>query len=273
MDSAGYTTPDPLTFPAAVNYGSAPVNGAYVSGTVPGGLAGPSIAALHNSLAAPINGVISCVNAGYDPAFNPTGTQPFTVMTWFKGYPSDGVVQTLMSHGANWAMNLDGTTGRVVWNLGSAGNVTSSTILNDGNWHLVAGVYNGSTSSLYVDGVLNGSIAAGALTGDSANKVWLGGNAANTVVGSNERFFAGALAQAALFTNALSATQVQQIYKVATVPAISLARSGDQVVITYTGTLLSSTNVAGPYQPVSGATSPYTNAPAGSGRFYRTSNP
>jgi hypothetical protein len=272
MDSTGYSTPDPLSFPTAVNYGSAPVNASYVSGIVPGGTAGPSIVGINNSVAAPINGIISSINAGFDSTFNPTGTQPFTVMTWFKTYPSDGVVEAIMSHGNNWAMNLDATTGRVVWNLASAGNVTSSMILNDGNWHFVAGVYDGTTSLLYVDGALNGSIAAGSLTGDSINNVWLGGNAAFSVVGSTERNFAGALAHAAVFTNALSAAQIQQLYAVAP-PSLSLNRSGSQIVITYTGTLVSSTNVTGPYTPVSGAGSPYNVPVDAAQKFYRSNNP
>lgn len=57
---------------------------------------------------------------------------------------------------------------------------------------------------------------------------------------------------------------------------MSVSRSGADVVISWTGTgtLLSATNVAGPYSPVAGApTSPYTNtAPTGS-QFYRVSVP
>ena len=42
------------------------------------------------------------------------------------------------------------------------------------------------------------------------------------------------------------------------------------MVITYTGALLSSTNVAGPYAPVMGATSPYPVPQTDSQRFYRS---
>lgn len=273
MDSAGYSTPDPLTFPTAVNFGSASANGTYSPGIVPGGIGGPTFLGVNNSFAAPFNGVISAVDAGFDSTFNPTDIQPFTATTWFKGYPSAGVVQTLISHGANWTLNLDRTTGKAVWNPGTGGSVASSTIVNDGNWHFVAGVYNGSTISLYVDGVLNGSSAAGSLTADNMNDVWLGGNAAFTIVGSNEQFFAGALAHAAVFTNALSAPQIQQLYQTATLPSLSLSTQGNQLVITYTGTLLSSTNVAGPYETVAGATSPYIVTPTGDQKFFRASNP
>ena len=175
-----------------------------------------------------------------------------------------------MSHGVqNWAMNLDGSTGRIVWNLFNGGQVTSTNILNDGNWHFVAGVYNGTTSSLYVDGKLNSSAAAASsLTSEPGAHLYLGGNADFTIVGGS-RYLAGAIAQAALFTSALTAAQIQAIYNPAP-PTISLTLSGGNAAITYTGTLMSSTNVAGPYNTVTGASSPYATPATNAQMFYRT---
>ncbi len=277
MDNAGFIAPNVLACPEAINYGSAPVNGVYSQGTVPGGLTGPAIATLGSqSLAAPINGVFSCVDAGYDPSFNPTGTQPFTAMSWFKTYPADGRVQTIMGHGGktSWAINLNGTNGLLVWNSG-AGSVNSTRVYNDGNWHQVVGVYSGTTNYLYVDGALNNSAASvGSVVGNTNDDVYLGGDPDFTLVGNNEQYFAGAIAQAAFFTNALSAAQISKIYNVATIPTLSLYYSGGQVVINYTGTLQSSTNVAGPYSPVIGVgASPYLSTPTASQLFYRVSNP
>ena len=45
------------------------------------------------------------------------------------------------------------------------------------------------------------------------------------------------------------------------------ASSGD-IAITYEGTLMSSEAVTGPFEPVEGASSPYTAAPSGSQRFF-----
>lgn len=276
-----FTAPDPTTYPIAVNYGSSPVNGNYESGIVPGEVSGPTNSVLGtNALAASINGVFSCVDAGYDPAFNPTGTQPFTAMTWFKGNPADNRVQTIMGQGQNWAMNLVGTNGGVVWNLYSGGHVASATVLNDGNWHFVAGVYDGANSYLYVDGALdNSGPATVGLTGEPNASMFLGGDADYTFDQYQwaSRYFAGALAQAAFFTNALTATQIQTLYVGSVTPMISLGHSGINLVITYTGALLSSPNVAGPYAPVAGApfaASPatYTVTPTGAQVFYRTSS-
>jgi YD repeat-containing protein len=59
-------------------------------------------------------------------------------------------------------------------------------------------------------------------------------------------------------------------------PAITTSPSGQpQLVLTYTGTLLSATNVAGPFLPVAGATSPYTNILSSTvpDVFFELSNP
>jgi hypothetical protein len=47
------------------------------------------------------------------------------------------------------------------------------------------------------------------------------------------------------------------------------------LVLTYSGTLLDATNVAGPWTPVAGATSPYTNIldSATPDLFFKLSNP
>jgi hypothetical protein len=275
MDAPGYVTPNPALYPTVVNFGSAPVNGAYLGGIVPGGVPGPAPLGLSRSLAAPINGVISCIDAGSDPAFNPTGMQPFSGLLWFQGYPCDGRVQTLMSQGTNWALNLDGTNGYIVCTLSGVGSITAYTPpINDGNWHMVAGAFDGTTGSLYVDGGLYVSGPVNGLAGEPGADLLLGGDAEFTAVGINQQYFAGAIAQAALFTNALTAAQVSQIYSLLLVPpptpTISLAGSGNHLVITYTGTLLSSTNVTGPYSPVTGASPPYTISPSNARMFYRT---
>jgi hypothetical protein len=280
MDSSGFVNPDPNEYPIAVNYGSAPVNAGYQGAVPPGAVPGPSILGLSKNVAAPINGVISCLDAGNDVTFGPTNRQPFSAMLWFRGYPGDGRVQTLISHGVtNWAMNLDGSTGRIVWNLFNGGNLTSTTVLNDGKWHMAVGVFDGTGSSLYVDGALNistNSVLAG-LAGEPGADLFVGGSPDFTRIGVDQRYWGGAVAQAAMFTNALTSAQIAHIYSVATVPTISIGYVGSSVVITYDGTLMSSSDVTQPlstWAPVPGATPPTYVVPTGSAqKFYRARNP
>ncbi len=278
MDCPGYTNANPALSPIAVNYGSAPVNGYYPSGTVPGGVAGPSLpSAGNNSKASPGNGVFSSVDAGNDPTFNPTRTQPFTAAVWFRAYPSDGRMQAMMSHGAisSWSLSLQGTNGTVVWNNG-AGSVASANILNDGNWHFAAGVYDGVNNYLYIDGALNNSApASGIVIGNTTDDLLLGGDPDFTTVATNERYFAGALAQAAFYTNALTANQISAIYAsgiVSSPPlALTLQNSGaHQFQLNWNyGILQTATNVAGPYLDVPLATSPGTILTTNQQQYFR----
>lgn len=54
-----------------------------------------------------------------------------------------------------------------------------------------------------------------------------------------------------------------------TTPTLGIARQAGNVVLTFTGTLQSADNAAGPYTAVSGATSPVTVTPSGAQKFYR----
>jgi len=56
-------------------------------------------------------------------------------------------------------------------------------------------------------------------------------------------------------------------------PTLSIVSSGANVIVTYTGTLLSATTVTGPYTVVTGAVSPYTTSATGAARFFRAQGP
>ncbi len=275
MDNPTYTASNSAASPAAINYGLAPVDGAYLPGTVPAGVPGPALSGWGTApVASPINGIFSCIDAGYNAAFNPTNTQPFTALLWFEGNPADSSMQAVMGHGSNsWALNLNGATGELVWNSG-AGSVTSANIYNDGAWHQVAGVYDGAYNYLYVDGSLAGSSAAtGAIAGET-NHVYLGGDPDFTTVGVNERYFAGAIAQAAFFTNALTLAEIQATYEAAVAPPLPtlsiLNRSGNQLELNWSyGTLQSATNVNGPYQDITNASSPGIMLMTNAQQFFR----
>jgi len=275
MDNPGYLASNSAAFPVAVNYGSQPVNGAYLPGTVAGGIAGPAMLGWGtNPVASSINGIFSCVDAGDDTVFNPTNTQPFTALLWFKGDPADSSMQALMGHGSNsWSLDLNGATGELMWNSG-AGSVTSSSVYNDGGWHQVAGVYDVAHNYLYVDGIQAGSgVASGAIAGET-NHLYLGGDPDFTTVAVNERYFAGAIAQAAFFTNALTLAQIQTTYEAAVAPPPPilsiLNQSGNQLELNWSyGTLQSATNVNGPYHDIAGAISPDTMVISNGQQFYR----
>lgn len=275
MDNPGSTAPGPVIAPVAVNFGSAPVDAAYLPGTVPAGVPGPACSGMDGlPVACMLNGIFSCIDAGYDPSFNPTNGQPFTALVWFKSYPADASLQALMGRGSNsWALNLDGTSGKLAWNSG-AGSATSIHIFNDGNWHQAAGVYDGTNNYLYVDGAIEASNAANGTLAGNTNHLYLGGDPSFTTVGVNEHYFGGAIAQAAFFDSALSLSQIQTTYYAAMNPAPlsftfqNLRTNLLQLNWNY-GLLQSSAKINGPYTDVSGASSPWLIQATNPCCFYR----
>jgi hypothetical protein len=91
-----------------------------------------------------------------------------TVEAWvtssaFAGMgPGILVAKRLMTGGDSYALRMSGTSGRVCFVTGAnpADSVLSSTVLQNGLWYHVAGVYAQSTISLYINGVLEATRAA-----------------------------------------------------------------------------------------------------------------
>lgn len=88
----------------------------------------------------------------------------------------------------------------------------STTSIDDGNFHHVAGVYDGDYLRIYVDGIQeNISAYFPGLTFDtSAYPLSLGGR--TTPPNPNDHFFAGIIGEARVYSRASSATEVQQNY-------------------------------------------------------------
>ena len=232
--------PDLSTCPVANNYGSlgSAANGRYQPGTTPG-IAGPAYTGLGgaSSHAVALDGFNAGVDVGLGsvPALlNPTGSQPLSVMTWFRANPADcvGRYQNILGHSdSSWLLGLDTTAGNrfnpgagPVLLFGSvAAEVNSGFFLNDGNWHFVAGVSDGTNDYLYLDGLLAKSGTGVASIAGTNLDVILGGDpqyTAPTLGASGSRYFDGNIAQVAFFTNALSGAQIQQLYSAAGVPPL-----------------------------------------------------
>jgi hypothetical protein len=104
----------------------------------------------------------------------PTGSAPRTITSWFNTsasfIPSSQFPN--MQHIVGWGNPLSGPiifnqwvmapSGGAYFESGSSGNIMSSTsIVNNGNWHFFALTYNGAQSKvyMYIDGVLEDSTA------------------------------------------------------------------------------------------------------------------
>src|SRR5580692_7796962 len=102
---------------------------------------------------------------------------------------------------------------------------TNGWALNDGNWHMVAGVSDGTNDFMYLDGVLalSGTTAGGINIVGNTNDLLLGGDSEYTYAtwgsANTIRNFDGQIAHVAFWTNALSAADIQSLYNAAGVPA------------------------------------------------------
>jgi hypothetical protein len=245
MDEPALTTyPDPSTYPVAQNYGllGAAANGVYQPGTTPGA-AGPSYVGFGgaSSRSVAFNGFYGLVDVGggaLPTELNPTGTNAFTVATWFQGNPADapGRFQILLGHSdRSWRIALDGNSatsnggnkfnpanGPELGFANTADVVTNGFRVNDGSWHMAVGVMDGTNDYLYIDGLLAKQGTAVASIPGTNLDVALGGDPTYTVptAGSqrNIRSFDGQLAQVSFWTNALSTAQIQSLYSTAGVP-------------------------------------------------------
>ncbi|MBU6402225.1 MAG: immunoglobulin domain-containing protein, partial [Verrucomicrobia bacterium] len=301
--------PDASTYPVANNYGSlgAAANGLYQPGTTPG-VAGPPFAGFGaGSRAVAFNGFNGAVDIGggnLPAALNPTNNAPFTVTAWFQGNPADALTryQEMVGHGAgsSYELGLDDNSGGAVFNPGNGPTlqfantldaVTNVMVMNDGQWHMAAAVSDGTTASLYLDGVqAKTSTGVGAIAGNPLD-LMIGGDPrfmvplANGDHNTEPRFFDGQIAQVAWFTNALTAAQIQQLYGAAGVPPFIAAEpqsgtnnAGSTVTLSV-GVRGSSPIAYQWYQngsPVTGATSAslvLTSAPpADAGSYYVVAN-
>jgi hypothetical protein len=212
--------------PVAHNYGSlgSAANGYYQAGTVPG-VPGPTFSGLANGFGAndfacqfSPAGAQSSTSPGPGVACDPYSLgilddqTTITLAAWVKvPATSVGWFTGVLGRGdSSYRFGLDqGGLPRFADGGGGNGDVTGSTAVNDGKWHLWTGVYNAANSNayLYIDTTLAGSAVWNPPGGTSTREFFIGG--APDYTGRN---FVGNICQVAIITNALTVAQVKQLY-------------------------------------------------------------
>jgi len=150
----------------------------------------------------------------------------FTVDFWMKGLknqsqPTYMVVDKSsgLTDSTGWFFQGNGGTGTITFGIGSGGQgntnfigVTSNTSNNandllDGNFHHVAGTWDGTQMRLYVDGIFQGSnfLPAPANNTRAVNMGFSWGG------GTPNRFFRGIVDELQIYNRALSATEIGAI--------------------------------------------------------------
>lgn len=141
------------------------------------------------------------------------GLKQITVVSWMKWEGAIGGMTlardlqrktNVYALGGGWAARKarfyinDGT-----WKY-SGDSVTN---IDDGKWHYIVGVYDGSAVKIYVDGKLENSNAIGATT--------LASNSGQLIIGSNDgfnEFWQGIIDEAAVYQQAFSQSEIEKFY-------------------------------------------------------------
>jgi len=167
-----------------------------------------------------------------------------------------------------WTLNL--------YNGTASGSFTSDLVHNPivtNSWYYMAITDDLTTIRFYVNSLLVVSVdregfgfIANGINGD----VSVAG--APTVLGqrSDNAFapFDGSIDEVAFYNYALSPQQIQNHYLNTT--ALNFTSAGGTLVLTWpAGTLVAADKVDGTYSPVPGATSPYTNTPSGTEKYFQ----
>ena len=143
---------------------------------------------------------------------NSTGTTIFSFCVWANhgsgGTTYNGIVEGIAGHSATDQRILWGTfsSGHIlVQDSGNTNTLTSTAAVSEAE-HLICVTYNGTTTSLYIDGTFN----------ISSNTLVFNSGTASMSIGkgdASQYYFQGTLDDIRIYTTALTALQIQQIYE------------------------------------------------------------
>jgi hypothetical protein len=136
-------------------------------------------------------------------------TNQMTVEAWIKVDQFNKNWQAIVTKGDNsWRLHRNNNTNFINFAINtSAGGsgVTSTTNVNDGQWHHLAGVYTGTQLRLYVDGVLEAQTNIALNINNSDHPVRIGENAQAT-----NRYFDGKIDEVRIWNLARTQKQIRE---------------------------------------------------------------
>ena len=137
-----------------------------------------------------------------------TITDKITVAAWIRVDLFDKNYQAIVTKGdSSWRIARDGTGDDVQWRCNGPTpslEVVSQATVNDGQWHHLAGTYDGATARLYVDGVLDGSMATTGAISKNTAPVYISGNSEKA-----SRLWNGSIDDVRIYNRALTEAEVR----------------------------------------------------------------
>jgi len=162
------------------------------------------------------NGTSSCVSIPDSPLLD-SFTDRITIELWLKAnqLTANSDWESVVSKGnAAWEIQTSARVKAAFFYLGgpNPSHVDGSRNVNDGQWHHVAAVYDGTHIFLYVDGTLDASTPATGRITPNNYPMGVGYNAQG-VSGHPAYFFDGLVDEVSLYDRALSAREIAAIYR------------------------------------------------------------
>ncbi|MCP4537854.1 MAG: DUF11 domain-containing protein [Chloroflexi bacterium] len=205
----GYWSFENPGLPAADDSGNGhhgtPVNGASLTTTIPSTLTAASTYALD------LDGTNDYVSIGGDDA--DFDLNVLSIAFWVQVDQFNRDWQAMVTKGDSaWRVHRCGSeiTGTVAFGTSGLTNtdLCSNAGIDDGQWHHVAMVFDGSTKYIYIDGLLDNSIAAQGTIDQNNYSVLIGENAQ-----MQGRYFDGQMDDVRIYGVALSTTEIRHVMR------------------------------------------------------------
>lgn len=144
------------------------------------------------------------------------GTGNFSVGAWVKTSASLSEAAAVAANrcgiAESWVLETyNNQASFSTFGTGSAGYLTSPGTVNDGKWHYLVGVRNGTSVAIYLDGVQANSaaVSAGYNSNSGASVITIGNLSSG---GSCNHYWNGNIQDVRIYDRALSGAEIQQIY-------------------------------------------------------------
>ncbi len=155
-------------------------------------------------------------NVGSNTALQFANTTNYTLEAWVNRSAATSSIAAIISKqnagvAGNYILSISPTGVPRISREASPWGVNANSSLPLNEWHHIAGVFDGSSLKIYIDGQLSNSVAASGNIVSNVNtiKVAIGGMYTNS---SPSNFFNGSIDEARIWNVARTATQIQQSY-------------------------------------------------------------
>lgn len=156
------------------------------------------------------NGSNTYITAGTDSSLNQA---VLSIIAWVKfTNTSDMIFVQKWQYSGDLGYTIEIYSGNILFAVGGGNGsypTYSATTAGSGSWHLIAGVFDGTTQFLYVDGQLRGFVSSNRTTAQGSGDMRIGGRSSG---GANTSWMNGSIDDVRIYNRALTQSEISQLY-------------------------------------------------------------